>query len=87
MRCQHCQTDAGRTSKHNACCQLRFLAHAPPHVLHAAENEAARAGAEKLQAFQQAVAAEKTRLAKLKRDHEKAIATEALTLARNILAA
>jgi hypothetical protein len=33
MTCHDCLLDAGRTTKSNACCELRFLARAPEAVV------------------------------------------------------
>lgn len=33
MICEHCKTDAGRTTKGAACCELRMLASAPEKIV------------------------------------------------------
>jgi flagellar biosynthesis/type III secretory pathway protein FliH len=70
-----------------ACCELRFLANAPPHVVFAAESRVMREGWQATQAFKVALAQEKARLAKIRREQRQQLGQTALELAREILAA
>lgn len=63
MMCQHCQTNAGRTTAGAECCELRRLANAPVHVIQA---HTARMNYEQREALRPILAAERKRLRELR---------------------